>query len=310
MVPLSWRYVNPGLAVAERLGIAPAELALTGDRGQQPPDAGQPERPGHRRRRAGRGPVWPAPRHLHPGGGPAGPRRHRLLALDDPDPDDTPPPGPPSATTAPRSATWRLARGVVRPCTSTRSSRTPCGRPPAWDLAEHQARMAALWAGFSEVAADNPSPGRAEATTPAEITEPAADQPDGLVPLPQAVHGQQPGRPGRGLHRAARWGRPGRPGCPRTAGCSRCRGPTPTTTGSSPNGPTCTARRRSPAGGGPLDAAGVGLDDLGARRPLLVLPLRRADGGRRARPARRRPRPAPHRDRGPDLRRRARATTT
>ena len=32
IVPLSWRYVNPGLLVSERLGIMPRELALTADR--------------------------------------------------------------------------------------------------------------------------------------------------------------------------------------------------------------------------------------------------------------------------------------
>ncbi len=36
MVPLSWPYVNPGLLVAERLGIAPAELALTVIGGNNP----------------------------------------------------------------------------------------------------------------------------------------------------------------------------------------------------------------------------------------------------------------------------------
>jgi acetyl-CoA C-acetyltransferase len=36
MVPLSWRYVNPGLVVSERLGIAPQELALTVVGGNNP----------------------------------------------------------------------------------------------------------------------------------------------------------------------------------------------------------------------------------------------------------------------------------
>jgi acetyl-CoA C-acetyltransferase len=36
MVPLSWRYVNPGQLVADRLGIAPAELALTVIGGNNP----------------------------------------------------------------------------------------------------------------------------------------------------------------------------------------------------------------------------------------------------------------------------------
>jgi acetyl-CoA C-acetyltransferase len=36
MVPLSWRYVNPALLVADRLGLAPAELALTSIGGNSP----------------------------------------------------------------------------------------------------------------------------------------------------------------------------------------------------------------------------------------------------------------------------------
>jgi acetyl-CoA C-acetyltransferase len=36
IVPLSWRYVNPGLLVSERLGIAPRELALTAIGGNNP----------------------------------------------------------------------------------------------------------------------------------------------------------------------------------------------------------------------------------------------------------------------------------
>src|ERR1700691_3327597 len=36
MVPLSWRYENPGLLVAQRLGIAPQELALTAIGGNNP----------------------------------------------------------------------------------------------------------------------------------------------------------------------------------------------------------------------------------------------------------------------------------
>ena len=46
-----------------------------------------------------------------------------------------------------------------------------------------------------------PTPGSARRARPAEIVTPSAGQPDGLVPLPQAVHGQHAGRPGRRLHR-------------------------------------------------------------------------------------------------------------
>jgi acetyl-CoA C-acetyltransferase len=36
MVPLSWRYINPGLLVAQRLGVTPDELALTAIGGNSP----------------------------------------------------------------------------------------------------------------------------------------------------------------------------------------------------------------------------------------------------------------------------------
>ena len=36
MVPLSWRYINPALLVADRLGLAPTELALTSIGGNSP----------------------------------------------------------------------------------------------------------------------------------------------------------------------------------------------------------------------------------------------------------------------------------
>ena len=109
----------------------------------------------------------------------------------------------------------------------------------------------------------------------------------------------------------ARWRPPGPPGCPRSAGSSRCRGPTPTTTGSFPNAPSCTAPPPSGwPGAAALELAGVGIDDLGVRSTSTRASRRGADGGGRARPARRRPRPAADPDRRADLRRRARATTT
>ena len=125
-----------------------------------------------------------------------------------------------------------------------------------------RARIGALWSRFSEVAAGNPD---AWIRTPARPTRssPRAGQPDGLVPLSRSS-----ARPTCRSTRArptscARWRRPAPPGCPRNAGSSRSRARTPTTTGSSRSGPSCTAPRPSGyAGAAALELAGLGIDDV------------------------------------------------
>ena len=99
MVPLSWRYVNPGLLVAQRLGLAPAELALTAIGGNNPQTVVNHDGPGHRRRRSRRGPPGRGRVHLHPGGGPAGSGpAHPALDVPAPrDPGTGPPGGRPAA---------------------------------------------------------------------------------------------------------------------------------------------------------------------------------------------------------------------
>ena len=174
------------------------------------------------------------------------------------------------------------------------------------DAREHAARIGALWARFSEVAAGNPHAWIRTPRTAAEIVTPGTGQPDGLVPLPQAVHGQHAGRPGRRLHRLLGRGGPRR---------RRARGAL---------GLPARRRRRqrplvhlAPARAAPLARhparrrgrarAGRARDRRrGVDRPLLVLPRGRADGRGRARAARRRPGPAADADRRAHLRRRAR----
>ena len=136
---------------------------------------------------------------------------------------------------------------------------------------------------------------------------PGTVQPHGVVPLPEADERQRPGRPGGGPDPVLGAARPAGAGCPRTSGCSRCRGPTRTTTGSSPTVRTCVprppSRDRRPAGA----VAGRGRHRRrGPRRPVLVLPLRRADRRARARPVPRRSGPVAHRDRRARVRRRSR----
>ena len=133
-----------------------------------------------------------------------------------------------------------------------------------------------------------------------------ARQPHGVVPLPQALHGQHASRPGRRLHRVLGGGGPRRR-CsggalglpPRRSG--RQRPLVHLRAARAAPLPRHPARRcRRPAAG----RAGHRRHRL--RRPLLVLPRRGADGGARARPRRRRPRSSLDTDRRAHVRRRAR----
>ena len=183
-----------------------------------------------------------------------------------------------SGSTGPGPPTSRWPAGVLLPIHAYPLFENALRAANGWTLDEHAARIGALWSRFSEVAAANPYAWIRRAHARPRRSRPVAGQPDGLLPLPQALHGQHAGRPGCRATSCARSRRPGPPGCPRTAGSSRCRGPMPTTTGSSRTAPNSTAP--PPSGWPPaaaLELAGVGIDDVGPDRPLLVLPLRGAD---------------------------------
>ena len=137
--------------------------------------------------------------------------------------------------------------------------------------------MSDLWARFSAVAATNPYAWSPSAPTAEEISTTGPVQPHGVIPVPQADERQRPGRPGRGTHPVLGRCRRARRGCPRTGGSSPYRAPTRMTTGSSRTDRTC-ARRPPSASPGPGPVTGGGRDRRrGPRRPVLVLPLRRAD---------------------------------
>ena len=89
------------------------------------------------------------------------------------DPDTTPPPAPFGDDRDGVSA-FEAGRGVVLPVTVYPLFENALRAAHGWDLAEHRARIGALWSGFSAVAAANPLAWLAEAMTPAEITEPTA----------------------------------------------------------------------------------------------------------------------------------------
>ena len=134
---------------------------------------------------------------------------------------------------------------------------------------------------------------------------PRSGQPDGLVPLSQAVHGQHAGRPGSGIHRVLGGGGPRRGSARGTLGLPARRGGRQrplvhlAAARAAPL-PGHPARRRRGAGAGRARHRRRRL-----RRPLLVLPGRGADGRPRTRACGRRPDASPDVDRRAHVRRRA-----
>jgi acetyl-CoA C-acetyltransferase len=166
MVPLSWRYANPGLLVAQRLGIAPHELALTAIGGNNPQTvvnqtalliaAGELEvalitgaECTYTRLAARRDPQRPT------------------LAWTT-QPDDTAPPVMLGTDRVPVTEI-EAARGLDRPLRVfplfENALRAESGRT----IEEHQRAVSELWARFSSVAATNPYAWSRQPRTPEEI---------------------------------------------------------------------------------------------------------------------------------------------
>jgi len=153
MVPLSWRYADPGALVAERLGISPAESALTAIGGNGPQSVVNQS--------AAAIAAGELDAVLVTG---AECIATRIAARRDPDrpllpwtsqPDTTPAPVPIGSDRAPVTD-FELARGLDRPLRVyplfENSLRHAAGR----SLADHTAAIAALWSRLSAVAATNP----------------------------------------------------------------------------------------------------------------------------------------------------------
>jgi acetyl-CoA C-acetyltransferase len=166
---LSWRYPDPGRLVAGRLGVDPRTTVVTRPGGQSPQvlldrtaaaiQAGDLDvavvcgaeawRTRMRWRRDGGRPPW--------------------TPWDDaaPPPDEVV--GDELAMSAPEEQAVGLALPVqVYPLFET-ALRAAAGRP----VADHQAHLGRLWAGFSEVAAGNPWAWLPERRTPEEIATPS-----------------------------------------------------------------------------------------------------------------------------------------
>ena len=209
---LQWHVPDPGALVADRLGIAPRQSRASRAIGGNTPQAL------HGRRGRGR-PAWrarrlrssSAPSAVPPGREPAGPA---VADLDHPGRRHAAGPALRRSTGPPRPSI-EAAVGLVLPVHVYPLLENALRMAAGWTLAEHRARIGSLWSRFSQVAASNPyawirTPGAARTIVTAR-----PDEPDGGLPLPQAVHRQQPGRPGGRLRLllAPRW--PARPGIER-----------------------------------------------------------------------------------------------
>jgi len=153
ILPLSWQYVNPGLLVAQRLGIAPQELALTAVGGNNPQTVA-----GATARQIAAGELDVA---LVTG---AECTFTRLAARRDSErpglawttqPDDTPPPVMLGVERAPVTDLER-ARGLDRPRHVFPLFENALRSAAGETIEAHQRRVSRLWARFSSVAATNP----------------------------------------------------------------------------------------------------------------------------------------------------------
>lgn len=170
---LGSRLVNPGLAVAERLGISPAEIGLTGIGGNMPQTLLNQSAAAIARGELDVVAVCGAEAVFTRSAARRSPGGTATLGWVTQDPGTTPPPAPFGDERDGVSA-FEAGRGVVLPVTVYPLFENALRAAHGWDLAEHRARIGALWSAFSAVAADNPFAWLPEARTPAEITEPTA----------------------------------------------------------------------------------------------------------------------------------------
>lgn len=168
--PLGWRAVNPGLVVAAKLGIDPAEHVLTGVGGNMPQSLL------HQSALAvARGDIdvvlvtggecWytRTAARRHPGGPP--------LHWTSQQPERTPAPVAFGTDRAPATA-LEEARGIRLPIHAYPLMENAVRTAAGWTLEEHRERIGALWSGFSRVAEANPYAWLPRALTPAEVVEP------------------------------------------------------------------------------------------------------------------------------------------
>jgi len=169
---LGWRATNPGMLVAERLGIDPSEQMLTGIGGNMPQSLLHQSA-----RSIARGDldvvlVTGAECLYTRGAAERDPDRPSLHWTTQPS-DETPPPVAFGADRAP-ATDLEMARGILLPIHAYPLLENALRGAEGWTLDEHRARIGGLWSRFSEVAAANPYAWLRRAFTPAEVTEPGA----------------------------------------------------------------------------------------------------------------------------------------
>ncbi len=185
LLPLSWQYANPALLVAERLGISPAELALSviGGNGGQTLAAGAA-------RAIAAGELDVA---LITG---AECIYTRVAARRHPDrpvlpwtnqPPDTPAPVRLGIEREPVTDTER-ARGLDRPLRVFPLFASALRAASGERVEEHQTRVASLWARFSEVAAGNPAAWSRRAWPPDELRTVSEDNRMIAFPYPKRMN--------------------------------------------------------------------------------------------------------------------------
>jgi acetyl-CoA C-acetyltransferase len=186
VAPLGWHAVNAALGVASSLGYPP---------GAEPPQlmvsaigGNSPQALMHDACRAiGRGDLDVV---LMTG---AEAMYARALARRDPakpwlewatQPADTPPPVV-FGIDKPGATELEMNRGVILPVHAYPLFENALRAANGWTLAEHAARIGALWSRFSEVAAANPNAWIRTARTPSEIITPSADNRMVSFPYPK-----------------------------------------------------------------------------------------------------------------------------
>ncbi len=166
IVPLSWRYVNPGLLVSQRLGIVPPEVALTVIGGNNPQTVVN-----HTAVQIAEGKLDAA---LVSG---AECIFTRVAARRDPErpvlgwttqPDNTPSPVMLGTDRAPVTDI-EAARGLDRPLRVFPLFENALRFEAGQTIEEHQRQVSDLWARFSSVAATNPYAWSREPRTPDEL---------------------------------------------------------------------------------------------------------------------------------------------
>lgn len=167
---LSWRYRDPGLLVAQRLGAAPRTTTVTGMGGNSPQSLVNLASLDIQAGRSdlvllGGAEAW----RTRTASRKAGSELHWTVQ------DDDVPEAARSTAEVPMTSPGEQARGVMMPVQVyplfEQAVRIRMGR----GLDEHLAAVAAMWAGFSEVAAGNPHAWIQQAYTAQEIATPSPD---------------------------------------------------------------------------------------------------------------------------------------